>query len=66
MKPQIRSKEETAMFNKLAADYNSRCSDFFFRDADLDTVEAEMDHMAPRLAADAKQLMSTWSGHTGQ
>ena len=66
MKPQIRSKEDTAMFNKLAADYNSRCSDFFFRDADLDAVQTEMDQMAPRFAADVKQLMSTWQAHTGQ
>ena len=63
IKPEVHGAEETRRFNELAKDYNSRCSDFYYRDADIATVEAEMARNSSRFAADAKRIVSTWPGH---
>jgi hypothetical protein len=62
MKPDVRGTEDIRAYNKLAQDYNSRCSDYFYRDSDLDMVKAEMAHNSQRLTADAKRMMSAWPG----
>jgi hypothetical protein len=56
--------EDIKAFNTLVVDYNSRCSDFFYRDRDVATVEAEIAANRQRLAAEAERIMSTWPGHT--
>jgi hypothetical protein len=62
MKPDVHGAEDTRRFNQLAQDYNSRCADFFYKDSDLDIVQAEMAQNSQRLAADAQRVMSTWPG----
>jgi len=64
MKPDVKSPEDARAFNLLVVDYNSRCSDIFFKDADLAVVKAEIAANQERLAADAKTIISTWPGHT--
>jgi hypothetical protein len=63
MKPDVKSPEDARAYNLLVVDYNSRCSDFFFKDADLAVVKAEIAANQERLAADAKAIISTWPGH---
>jgi hypothetical protein len=64
MKPDVKSPDDARAFNLLIVDYNSRCSDFFFKDADLAVVKAEIAASRGRLEADAKAIISTWPGHT--
>jgi len=63
IKPEVKSAEDARAFNLLVVDYNSRCSDFFFKDADLATVKAEIANNQQRLMAAAKAILSTWPGH---
>ena len=56
--------EDIRAFNTLVVEYNSRCSDFFYRDSDVATVRAEIAANRERLAAEAERIMSTWPGHT--
>jgi hypothetical protein len=62
MKPDVRGTDDTRAYNKLAQDFNSRCSDYFYRDSDLDMVKAEMARNSQRFTADAKRIMSAWPG----
>jgi hypothetical protein len=64
MKPEVKSPEDARAFNLLVVDYNSRCSDFFFKDADLTVVKAEIAANREHLEADAKVIISSWPGHT--
>jgi hypothetical protein len=64
MKHEAHGPEDIRAFNMLVVDYNSRCSDFFYRDSDVATVEAEIAANRQRLAAEAERIMSTWPGHT--
>jgi hypothetical protein len=66
MKPDVLGPEAIRAFNLLAVDYNSRCSDFFYRESDLATVKAEIAANHRRLAADAKRIISSWSDHPDQ
>jgi hypothetical protein len=50
----------------LAVDYNSRCSDFLYRDGDAATVAAEMNSNRDRLAAEADQIVVAWRGRAAQ
>src|SRR5207237_10472171 len=63
LKGAARSAEDTRAFNTLVVDYNSRCSDFFYRDSDVATVTAEIAANRQRLADEAGRIMSTWPGH---
>ena len=62
MKPDVRGPEALRAFNLLVVDYNSRCSDFLYRDADVAAVDAELKAKRPLLEADAKRIMAGWSG----
>jgi hypothetical protein len=64
IKPKVRSAEDTRAFNLLAVDYNSRCSDFLYRDEDAAAVAAELKLNQERLAADADQIVAAWQGHS--
>jgi hypothetical protein len=66
IKPKVHSAEETRSFNLLVVDYNSRCSDFLYRDGDSLTVQGELARNRPRLAAEAEQILSTWRGRAPQ
>jgi hypothetical protein len=63
MKSLVRGAEDTRAFNLLAVDYNSRCSDFFFRDSDVAAVNREVASNRQQLANEAEKIMSTWAGH---
>ena len=62
MKPDVRGPEAVRAFNLLVVDYNSRCSDFLYKDSDVEAVTAELRAKRPLLEADAKRIMSTWPG----
>jgi hypothetical protein len=64
MKSLVRPADDIRAFNLLAADYNSRCSDFFFRDSDVAVVKAELALNRQRLANEAEKIMSTWPGRS--
>jgi hypothetical protein len=59
----IKGPEAVRLFNLLVVDYNSRCSDFFYKDSDLAMVKAEIIANQQRLAADAKRMISAWPDH---
>ena len=65
IKQWIKSPEDVRQLNLLVVDYNSRCSDFFYRDEDLRRVEAEMDANRSLLETEARQIVSSWSGRGG-
>ena len=60
IKGQVQGQEEARAYNLLIVDYNSRCSDFFYRDEDLKLVMAEVSANKNVLEADAKRIISTW------
>jgi hypothetical protein len=66
IKQQILGPEDTRAYNLLIIDYNSRCSDIFYKDDDLERVLAEMNVKKSLLEADAKRIMSTWPGHVAE
>jgi hypothetical protein len=63
IKPNVRSAEDTRAFNLLAVDYNSRCSDFLYRDGDAAIVAAELDSNRERLGNEADKIVASWPGH---
>jgi hypothetical protein len=62
VKPKVRSAEDTRAFNMLVVDYNSRCSDFLYRDSDAATVSAELNSNREKLAAEADEIVAAWRG----
>lgn len=66
IKGQVQGSEEARAYNVLIMDYNSRCSDYFYRDEDLKLVLAEVTASRNLLDADAKRIMSTWPGRTAE
>ncbi len=60
IKGQVQGPEEARAYNLLIVDYNSRCSDFFYRDEDLKLVMAEVSENKNLLEADAKRIVSAW------
>ena len=66
IKGQVQGPEEARAYNLLIVDYNSRCSDFFYRDDDLKLVTAEVSDNKNVLEADAKRIMSTWPSRSSE
>lgn len=64
IKSKVQNAEDTRAFNLLAVDYNSRCSDFLYRDGDAAAVAAELNSHRDRLAKEADQIVAAWPGHT--
>lgn len=64
IKPKVQNAEDTRAFNLLAVDYNSRCSDFLYRDGDAVAVAAELNSNRDRLAKEADQIVAAWLGRT--
>ena len=62
VKSRIQTAEDMRAFNTLAVDYNSRCSDFLYRDSDSLIVQAELVKNRQRLVEEADQIMSRWRG----
>jgi hypothetical protein len=55
--------EDARSYNLLIVDYNARCSDFFYKDEDVNQVLAEVSANTSLLQAEANQIVSTWPGH---
>jgi hypothetical protein len=64
VKNEVQGPEDARAYNLLIVDYNSRCSDFFYKDDDLNVVVAEVSANKSLFEADAKRIMSTWPGRT--
>ena len=62
MKPDVQGPEAVRAFNLLVVDYNSRCSDFLYKDSDVEAVKAELRTNRTLLEADVKRIMSDWPG----
>lgn len=60
VKQHVRSQEDVRAFNALAADWNSRCADFFYQDEDLRVVKDELAARQTMLEAEAERILSTW------
>jgi hypothetical protein len=60
IKPAVKTAEDTRAFNLLVVDYNSRCSDFLYRDSDVSIVQIELIKNRERFAAEAEQIISGW------
>jgi hypothetical protein len=63
VKQWLNGADDTRAYNLLIVDYNSRCSDFFYRDEDLKQVETEVGAKKDLLEADARRIISAWPGH---
>jgi hypothetical protein len=62
IKKWIKGTDDARTYNLLIVDYNSRCSDFFYKDEDRKLVEAEVKAKQDVLEADARQIVSARSG----
>jgi hypothetical protein len=60
IKQMIKRTEDARSFNLLIVDYNSRCSDFFYKEEDLHQVEAEVTANNDILQADARRIVASW------
>jgi hypothetical protein len=67
MDSDLRSAEERSAFDVVAADYNSRCGNFRYRDSDLRIVTDEVGKKSEILAAEGLSIVAGWrSGSTAQ
>ena len=66
IKSKIQTAEDMRAFNMLAVDYNSRCSDFLYRDSDSLIVQAELVKNRQRLVEEADQIVSSWHSRAAQ
>lgn len=64
LQPEIKGVNATNSYNALVVDYNSRCSDFFYKDSDLETVKTEIIANHDRLADEARRMMAAISDST--
>ena len=62
IKQAVQGPEDTRAYNLLIVDYNSRCSDYFFRDDDVKIVLAELASRRKLLESEANEMMSAWPG----
>jgi hypothetical protein len=62
VKQMIGRPDEARSYNLMIVDYNSRCSDFFYKDEDLKLVDAEIKANKNILEADARQILSNVPG----
>ncbi|MCG2639413.1 MULTISPECIES: peptidoglycan-binding protein [Bradyrhizobium] len=56
----LRNSFETDEFNKLADDYNARCSNFRYYENDLRIVEEEVRSRAATLIQEGRSMSATW------
>jgi len=63
IKQHVRGPEDIQAFNMLANDYNSRCSNFYYLDEDLNIVTEEVKARKLILEAEATRILSTWPWH---
>lgn len=56
----LRNPYEIDEFNKLADDYNARCSNFRYQENDLRVVEEEVRIKATLLSQDSRRITSAW------
>jgi hypothetical protein len=63
IKSALHGSEDVAAFNAIARDFNSRCSDFYFRDSDVATVTTELASQHQRLSTEASKIVAGWPSH---
>jgi peptidoglycan hydrolase-like protein with peptidoglycan-binding domain len=56
----LRSAYETGEFNKLADDYNARCSNFRYQENDLRVVEEEVRSKGTSFIQDGRRITTAW------
>jgi hypothetical protein len=64
IKQEVNGPQDIQAFNILANDYNSRCSNFYYRDEDLKIVMDQVNAKKKVLEADAKRILATWPWHS--
>ncbi len=64
IKQEVNGPQDIQAFNILAKDYNSRCSNFYYRDEDLKIVMDQVNAKKKVLEADAKRILATWPWHS--
>jgi hypothetical protein len=62
LRESIISDRHVGHFNDRVRDYNARCGEFRYAPADMEIVEGEMRRFRSELAAEARQVLSYWSG----
>ncbi|MCG2632373.1 hypothetical protein L6654_37805 [Bradyrhizobium sp. WYCCWR 13023] len=60
IKRHLEWREDIAAYNTLANDYNSRCSNYFYRDADMNIVTGELAVRQQNLEAETERIMESW------
>jgi peptidoglycan hydrolase-like protein with peptidoglycan-binding domain len=67
MDSDLRSAQERNAFDTVAADYNSRCANFRYRESDLRVVTDEVSKKSEVLAAEGLDIVAGWrAGSTSQ
>jgi hypothetical protein len=66
IKKWLKGADDARAYNLLIVDYNSRCSDYFYKDEDLKLVEVEVRAKQDLLEADAGRIVSAWPGHQSE
>ncbi len=64
VKQYIQAADDVRAYNSLVNDYNSRCSDFYYQDEDINAVMVEISANSKMFEADAQRIMSTWPWRT--
>jgi hypothetical protein len=60
----VQSGVQGQRFSAAIADYNSRCSDYRYRQSDEDAVDAELLGKRPSLEAEGRALAASWRSNT--
>lgn len=60
VKQHIQAADDMRAYNALVIDYNSRCSDFYYQDEDINAVMVEISANGKMLETDAQRIMATW------
>lgn len=60
VKQHLHAADDVRAYNALVSDYNSRCSDFYYQDEDINAVMSEISANSKMLEADAHKIISTW------
>lgn len=65
IKRHLQWREDIAAYNTLANDYNSRCSNYFYRDEDMNIVARELAVGQQSLEAETERIIDSWPWRAG-
>jgi hypothetical protein len=60
IKQHVQWREDIEAYNTLANDYNSRCSNYLYRDEDLKVITQELGAEQQRLQAETERILASW------